>query len=130
MSNGSIIKLTPTNTPNYQIHSSNKSITDQIIQLLQILASASAPPSPISFPTKASKPEQRRTPQDHCRGKGGEPLRSGDFWGGMVFRPRKNRILPLRCDPPNASPEVVYRPRSQSNLQNDITPVARPNLLR
>jgi len=45
MSNSSIIKLTPTNTPNYQIHSSNKSITDQNIQLHQILASASAPSS-------------------------------------------------------------------------------------
>jgi len=44
--NGRLIQLTPTNTPNYQIHSSNKSITDQIIQLHLILASASAP-SPI-----------------------------------------------------------------------------------
>ena len=43
MSNESIIKLTPTDTPNSQIHLSNKSITDQIIQLHQILASASAP---------------------------------------------------------------------------------------
>jgi len=43
MSNGRLIKQTPTNTPNYQIHSSNKSITAQIIQLHQILASASAP---------------------------------------------------------------------------------------
>ena len=42
MSNGSIMKLTPTNTPNYQIHSSNKSMTNQTIQLHQILASASA----------------------------------------------------------------------------------------
>jgi len=41
--NRRLVKLTPTNTPNYQIHSSNKSITDQIIQLHQILASASAP---------------------------------------------------------------------------------------
>ena len=43
MSNESIIQLTPTNTPNYQIHSSNKSITNQILQLHRILASASAP---------------------------------------------------------------------------------------
>jgi len=83
MSSGSIIKLTPTNTPNYQIHSSNKPITDQIIQLLHILASASAPSSTISFPTKASKLEQRWTPQDHSKGKGGEPLAT--FRGKRCF---------------------------------------------
>ena len=43
MSKGKLIKLTPTNTPNYQIHLSNKSITTQMIQLHQILASGSAP---------------------------------------------------------------------------------------
>jgi len=43
MSNGRLIKLTPLNTPNYQIHLSNKSITAQIIQLHQIFASASSP---------------------------------------------------------------------------------------
>jgi len=42
MSNGRKIKLKPTNTLNYQIHSSSKSITNQTIQLHQILASASA----------------------------------------------------------------------------------------
>jgi len=33
-----------------------------------------------------------------------------------VFRRRKNRVLPLRCGSPNAVPEVVHRPRSQSPL--------------
>jgi len=37
-----------------------------------------------------------------------------------VCRRRKNRIVPLRCDPANASSEVVYRPRSQSPLHFDI----------
>ena len=38
-----------------------------------------------------------------------------------VFRRRKNRILPLRCGSPNASTEVVHRPRSQSPLHFDIS---------
>ena len=42
-SNGRPIKLTPTTTSNYQIHSSNKFIIAQIIQLQQILTSAFAP---------------------------------------------------------------------------------------
>ena len=37
-----------------------------------------------------------------------------------VFRRRKNRNLSLRCGSPNASPEVVHRPRSQSPLHFDI----------
>jgi len=40
MSNGRLIKPTPTETPNYQI---KQIITSQIIQLHQILASASNP---------------------------------------------------------------------------------------
>ena len=50
----------------------------------------------------------------------GEPQRSGDFWGKSVFWRRKNRILPLRCGSPNASPKDVHRPRSQSPLHFDI----------
>jgi len=37
-----------------------------------------------------------------------------------VSRRRKNRILPLHCGSPNASPEVVHRPTSQSPLQFDV----------
>ena len=37
----------------------------------------------------------------------------------QVFRCIKNRILSLRCGSPNASPEVVYRPRSESLLHFD-----------
>jgi len=50
----------------------------------------------------------------------GEPQRSGNFWKKNVFRRRKNQILPLRCGSSNASPEVVYRPRSQSPLHFDM----------
>jgi len=50
----------------------------------------------------------------------GEPRRSGDFWEKNVFRSRKNRILSLRCASPNASPEVVHRPRSESPLDFDV----------
>ena len=51
MSNGRPIKLTPTTTSNYQIHSSNKFIIAQIIRLQQILASASKfEPTPLSTP--------------------------------------------------------------------------------
>ena len=39
--------------------------------------------------------------------------RSGDFRKKNVFRRRKNRILSMRCGSPNASPEVVYRPKSR-----------------
>ena len=41
-----------------------------------------------------------------------------------VFRRRKNRIVPLRCDSPNVSlsPEVVHRPTSQFPLHFDIRP--------
>jgi len=37
-----------------------------------------------------------------------------------VFRRRKNRILPLHFDSPNASTEVVHRPTSQSPLHFNI----------
>jgi len=50
----------------------------------------------------------------------GEPQRSGDFRGKNVFRRRKNLILPLRCGSPNASPEVVHRPRYQFPLHFDM----------
>jgi len=50
----------------------------------------------------------------------GEPQRNGDFWAKHVFRRRINQILPLRCGSPNASPEVVHRPRSQSPLHFHI----------
>jgi len=50
----------------------------------------------------------------------GEPQRSGDFRGKKVFRRRKNRNLSLRCGFPNASLEVVHRPRSRSPLHFDI----------
>jgi len=44
--------------------------------------------------------------------------------GKIRFFQRRNtfliRILPLRCGPPNASTEVVHRPRSQSHLHFDI----------
>jgi len=50
----------------------------------------------------------------------GEPQRNGDFRKKNVFRCRKNRNLPLRCGSPNASIEVVHRPRSQSPLHFDI----------
>ena len=50
----------------------------------------------------------------------GELQRSGDFQEKNVFQRKKNRILPLRCSSPNASPEVVHRPRSQSPLHFDI----------
>jgi len=46
----------------------------------------------------------------------GEPQRSGDFRKKNVFRRRKNRNLSLRCGSPNASLEVVHRPRSWSPL--------------
>jgi len=36
----------------------------------------------------------------------GEPQRSGDFRKKNVFRRKENRILPLRCGSPNASPKV------------------------
>ena len=36
-----------------------------------------------------------------------------------MFQRRKNRILPLCCGSPNASPEVLHRPRSQSPLHFD-----------
>ena len=49
----------------------------------------------------------------------GDLQRNGVFRGKKVFRRRKNRILPLRCDSPNESPEVVHRPRSQSPLHFD-----------
>jgi len=42
----------------------------------------------------------------------GGSQRSGDFRGKPVFRRSKNRILPLRCGSPNASPEIVHRLRS------------------
>ena len=38
-----------------------------------------------------------------------------------VFWRRKNQILPLRCGSPNASTEVVHRPRSQSPLHTKIS---------
>ena len=47
-------------------------------------------------------------------------LRNGKIRGKNVFRRMKNRILPLRCGSPNASTEVVHRPRSQSALHFDI----------
>jgi len=50
----------------------------------------------------------------------GEPMRSGDFQEKKVFQRRTYRILPLRCGSPNASPEVVHRPTSQSPLHFDI----------
>jgi len=50
----------------------------------------------------------------------GELQCSGDFWEKNVFRRRKNQMLPLRCGSPNASPEVVHRPRSGSPLHFDI----------
>jgi len=50
----------------------------------------------------------------------GEPQCSGDFRKKNVFRRRKNRILPLRCGSPNASPEVMNRPRSESRLRFDV----------
>jgi len=46
----------------------------------------------------------------------GKPRRSGDFRKQNVFRRRTNWILSLRCGSPNASPEVVHRPRSESLL--------------
>ena len=49
--------------------------------------------------------------------------RTGTQWRlleKIVFRRRKNRILPLRCSSAKASPKVVHRPRSQSPLQFDI----------
>jgi len=50
----------------------------------------------------------------------GEPRRNGDSPKKNVFRRSKNRILSLRCGSPNASPEVVHRPRSESPLHFDI----------
>jgi len=50
----------------------------------------------------------------------GEPQRNGKtrfFLRQNTFFPRKS---PLRCGSPNASPEVVHRPRSQSPLYFDI----------
>jgi len=49
-----------------------------------------------------------------------EPQRSGDFRKKNVFRRRKNRSLSLRCRSPDASTEVVHRPRSRSPLHFDI----------
>jgi len=59
MSNGRLIKLTPTNTPNYQIHLSKKSITPQKIHFHQIFASVSAPSAYLitSAKTKNQKPK-------------------------------------------------------------------------
>jgi len=50
----------------------------------------------------------------------GEPRRSGDFRKKNVFRRGKNRISSLRYGSPNASPEVVHRPRSESPLHFDF----------
>jgi len=50
----------------------------------------------------------------------GEPQRSGKirfFLRRNTFFPRKS---PLRCGSPNASPDVVHRPRSQSPLHFDM----------
>ena len=46
----------------------------------------------------------------------GEPQRNCKIREKNVFWRRKNRILPLRCDSPNASTEVVHSPRSRSPL--------------
>ena len=51
----------------------------------------------------------------------GEPRRSGDFRKKNVIQRRKNRNLSLRCGSPNASPEVVHRPRSESPLHFDVS---------
>jgi len=73
MSNGRPIKLTPTTTSNYQIHSSNKFIIAQIIQLQQILASASAPSALFK-----SMPEQLCSRQNFV-----PPLKDNPKWPKM-----------------------------------------------
>jgi len=50
----------------------------------------------------------------------GGQRRSGDFWKKNVFQCRKNWIWSLRWGSPNASPEVVHRPRSESPLNFKI----------
>ena len=47
-------------------------------------------------------------------------MRDGRMWEKIVFERRKNRILPLHFDSPNASTEVVHRPTSQSPLLFNI----------
>ena len=55
----------------------------------------------------------------------GEPQHNVDFLEENVFGRRKNRNLSLRCGSPNASPEVVHRPRFRSPLHFDTGNIQR-----